>query len=72
MPMGVKTVAVTAGYISECARREFFAMDAANVDLKGFTDDFYVKLLQRPSAAGADTWCGCATRPTCGSRLTTC
>ena len=42
---GLKTVAVTAGYISECARRDFFSrMDAANVDLKGFTDDFYVKL----------------------------
>ena len=42
---GVKTVAVTAGYITEEPRREFFAkMDAANVDLKGFSDDFYVKL----------------------------
>jgi len=42
---GVKTVAVTAGYISPQPRREFYAkMDAANVDLKGFTDEFYVKL----------------------------
>ena len=42
---GIKTVAVTAGYIGTEARREFYAkMDAANVDLKGFTDDFYVKL----------------------------
>ena len=42
---GVATVAVTAGYIGTEARREFFAkMDAANVDLKAFTDDFYVKL----------------------------
>ena len=42
---GVATVAVTAGYIGADARREFFAkMDAANVDLKAFTDDFYVKL----------------------------
>ena len=42
---GIKTVAVTAGYIHEQARREFYAkMDAANVDLKGFTDEFYVKL----------------------------
>ena len=39
---GVKTVAVTAGYITPDARPEFFAaMDAANVDLKGFTEDFY-------------------------------
>ena len=43
--VGLQTVAVTAGYISECARKDFFSrMDAANVDLKGFTDDFYVKL----------------------------
>jgi pyruvate formate lyase activating enzyme len=43
--LGIKTVAVTAGYIHEQPRREFFAkMDAANVDLKAFTDDFYFKL----------------------------
>jgi pyruvate formate lyase activating enzyme len=43
--LGIQTVAVTAGYISEQAWAEFFAaMDAANVDLKGFTEDFYRKL----------------------------
>ena len=43
--VGVKTVAVTAGYIGEGARPEFFgAMDAANIDLKGFTEDFYRRL----------------------------
>ncbi len=42
---GLKTVAVTAGYINPAPRQEFFArMDAANIDLKGFTDQFYVKL----------------------------
>jgi pyruvate formate lyase activating enzyme len=42
---GIKTVAVTAGYIRAEARRDFFArMDAANVDLKAFTDAFYFKL----------------------------
>jgi pyruvate formate lyase activating enzyme len=42
---GVQNVAVTAGYIHEAPRREFYAaMDAANVDLKAFTDDFYWKL----------------------------
>jgi len=41
----VKTVAVTAGYIHAQARRDFYAkMDAANVDLKAFTDEFYFKL----------------------------
>lgn len=43
--LGIKTVAVTAGYISPEARREFFAdMDAANVDLKAFTEEFYQKI----------------------------
>ena len=42
---GIKTVAVTAGYIHPDPRREFYAkMDAANVDLKAFTEDFYFKL----------------------------
>jgi len=42
---GVQNVAVTAGYIHDAPRREFYAkMDAANVDLKAFTDDFYFKL----------------------------
>jgi AmmeMemoRadiSam system radical SAM enzyme/AmmeMemoRadiSam system protein B/AmmeMemoRadiSam system protein A len=42
---GIKTVAVTAGYIGAEARRPFFeVMDAANVDLKGFTEDFYQHL----------------------------
>ncbi|MGE3774306.1 MAG: AmmeMemoRadiSam system radical SAM enzyme [Gammaproteobacteria bacterium] len=43
--LGLKTVAVTAGYVHAAPRREFFAaMDAANVDLKAFTEDFYYKL----------------------------
>ncbi|HHJ14285.1 MAG TPA: AmmeMemoRadiSam system radical SAM enzyme [Gammaproteobacteria bacterium] len=42
---GIYTVAVTAGYIQPEPRKEFFAaMDAANVDLKAFTEDFYHKL----------------------------
>src|SRR5512145_1153966 len=40
----VRAVAVTAGYVSPGAREELFShMDAANVDLKGFTDGFYAK-----------------------------
>ena len=39
---GLKTVAVTAGYICPQPRAEFFRhIDAVNVDLKGFTGDFY-------------------------------
>ena len=42
---GIKTVAVTAGYIKEKAREEFYQyMDAANVDLKAFTEDFYRRI----------------------------
>ena len=44
---GIATVAVTAGFINPEPRREFYQwMDAANVDLKGFTDKFYRKLAQ--------------------------
>lgn len=39
---GLHPVAVTAGYINPAGRRDLFAvMEAANVDLKGFSDDFY-------------------------------
>jgi pyruvate formate lyase activating enzyme len=42
---GIKSVAVTAGYMCDAPRREFYRyMDAANVDLKGFTEEFYWKL----------------------------
>ena len=42
---GIRSVAVTAGYICDEPRREFFRyMDAANVDLKAFTERFYWKL----------------------------
>ena len=42
---GVKTVAVTAGYVEKEPREEFFRhMDAVNVDLKAFTDRFYWKV----------------------------
>ncbi|MFH0735108.1 MAG: AmmeMemoRadiSam system radical SAM enzyme [bacterium] len=39
---GIKTVMVTAGYIDKRARKEIYEyIDAANVDLKAFTEDFY-------------------------------
>jgi len=42
--LGLRTVAVTAGYIHAEPRRDFYAkVDAANVDLKAFTDEFYFK-----------------------------
>lgn len=43
--IGIKTVAVTAGYIMPEPRKEFFRyMDAANIDLKAFTGSFYKSL----------------------------
>jgi pyruvate formate lyase activating enzyme len=43
--IGVHAVAVTAGYMHDQPRRDFYAkMDAANVDLKAFTEAFYYKL----------------------------
>ena len=42
---GIHTVAVTAGYILPDARKEFFKhIDAANVDLKAFSEKFYKKI----------------------------
>jgi pyruvate formate lyase activating enzyme len=53
---GIRTVAVTAGYIKPEARAEFFAhMDAANVDLKAFTEDFYHRLCGGHLEAVKDT-----------------
>jgi pyruvate formate lyase activating enzyme len=43
--VGVRSVAVTAGYVCPEPRRELFsAMDAANVDLKAFSERFYRKV----------------------------
>ncbi len=43
--VGVRTVAVTAGYVCAEPREEFYAhMDAVNVDLKAFTPGFYRQL----------------------------
>jgi len=42
---GIKAIAVTAGYMSPEPRAEFYRhVDAANVDLKAFTEDFYRKV----------------------------
>ncbi len=43
--INVKSIAVTAGYISDQARPRFFRhMDAANIDLKAFSEGFYKRL----------------------------
>ncbi len=69
---GIATVAVTAGYIGTDARREFFArMDAANVDLKAFTDDFYVKLCGARLAPVLDTLAYVRHETDCWLEITT-
>jgi pyruvate formate lyase activating enzyme len=53
---GVKAVAVTAGYMKPEARAAFYQhMDAANIDLKGFTAGFYRKLCSGELDAVLDT-----------------
>ncbi|MDX1569893.1 MAG: AmmeMemoRadiSam system radical SAM enzyme [Xanthomonadales bacterium] len=52
----IRTVAVTAGYVSPEPRREFFAaIDAANVDLKAFSEQFYRKICGGSLADVLDT-----------------
>jgi pyruvate formate lyase activating enzyme len=53
---GSKAVAVSAGYICEEPRIEFFRhMDAANIDLKGFTEHFYKSLCSAQLGPVLDT-----------------
>ncbi|MDP6977740.1 MAG: AmmeMemoRadiSam system radical SAM enzyme [Myxococcota bacterium] len=53
---GLKSVAVTAGYVCPEPRADFFAvMDAVNVDLKAFTDDFYKNVCAAELAPVLDT-----------------
>ncbi|MFO7857803.1 MAG: AmmeMemoRadiSam system radical SAM enzyme [Ectothiorhodospiraceae bacterium] len=53
---GVDAVAVSAGYVCERPREEFYArMDAANIDLKAFTERFYKKLTGSQLAPVLDT-----------------
>ncbi len=53
---GIKTVAVSAGYVCPAPRAEFYArMDAANIDLKGFSERFYRELCAGDLATVLDT-----------------
>ncbi len=69
---GIRTVAVTAGYIEGTAREEFFAhMDAANVDLKAFTDRFYKDLCGGDLQTVLDTLVHLRKNTTCWTEITT-
>jgi pyruvate formate lyase activating enzyme len=53
---GIAPIAVTAGYMTDDSRPDFYRhMDAANVDLKGFTEEFYHKLCFGELAPVLDT-----------------
>ncbi len=53
---GIRSVAVTAGYMSAAPRAELYAhIDAANVDLKAFSEDFYRKVTKSHLAPVLET-----------------
>jgi pyruvate formate lyase activating enzyme len=53
---GINAVAVSAGYICAEPRREFYAqMDATNIDLKAFTEDFYRRVTMSSLAPVLET-----------------
>ena len=68
----IKNVAVTAGYICDAPREEFFgAMDAANIDLKGFTKRFYKKLTGSEIQPALETIAYAVQETSCWVELTT-
>ncbi|GAA5190272.1 AmmeMemoRadiSam system radical SAM enzyme [Ferrimonas gelatinilytica] len=69
---GIHSVAVTAGYINPEPRPAFFsAMDAANVDLKGFTQEFYHKVCGGDLAPVLDTLLYLKQEARCWFEITT-
>ena len=65
---GIKTVAVTAGEVCAEPRAEFYrVMDAANVDLKAFTERFYREVCAGRSGRCSRRCSTSSTRPRSGS-----
>lgn len=70
--LGLKAVAVTAGYMHLAPARAFYAkMDAANVDLKGFSDAFYTKLCSAHLQPVLDLLCMIHHETSCWLEITT-
>ena len=66
---GIKSVAVTAGYVKPDLRTEFYRhMDAANIDLNGFTEDFYADVSLATWRRFSKRWSTSTTRRGSGSR----
>lgn len=69
---GIKTIAVTSGYINPEPAKEFFeVMDGANIDLKGFSEDFYSKNCMAHLQPVLDTIKYVANETNCHVELTT-
>lgn len=69
---GIKTIAVTSGYINPEPSKEFFSlMDGANIDLKGFSEDFYRKNCLAHLQPVLDTIKHAVTKTKCSVELTT-
>jgi pyruvate formate lyase activating enzyme len=69
---GIKTVAVSNGFISEEKRRTFFdGIDAANIDLKSFSDEFYRKHCNSRLEPVLDTLCYLARQSSTWLEVTT-
>ncbi|SDH93209.1 AmmeMemoRadiSam system radical SAM enzyme [Propionivibrio dicarboxylicus] len=68
----IRTVAVTAGYMHAEPAREFYAvMDAANVDLKAFSEDFYTRLCGGHLQPVLDLLCYIRHETNCWLEITT-
>ena len=68
----IKTIAVTSGYINKEPREEFFnLMDSANIDLKGFSEEFYSKNCASHLAPILDTIKYAVNETNCFVELTT-
>ncbi len=69
---GLRMAAVTSGYFSPESRLDFFRkMDAANVDLKSFRDDFYRRLCGVRLAPVLETLEAIRKETTCWLEVTT-
>ncbi|MGE0717043.1 MAG: AmmeMemoRadiSam system radical SAM enzyme [Alphaproteobacteria bacterium] len=69
---GIRSVAVTAGYMTDKAREDFYRhMDAANVDLKAFTEEFYRNVTKSRLAPVLETLEYIRRETSCWLELTT-
>ncbi|MDR2116458.1 MAG: AmmeMemoRadiSam system radical SAM enzyme [Planctomycetaceae bacterium] len=69
---GIKTVAVSNGFIAENERRTFFdQIDAVNIDLKSFSDEFYQKYCNSRLEPVLETLCYLARQSTTWFEVTT-